>query len=151
MEPSPSLRARFGPFVRDLGSGELRGTGSVVMLQEQSFQLLRILIEHKGEIATRDEVKKRLWPKDAVIDFEQGINDCIEKLRNVLGDSCENPQYIETLARHGYRLMMAVTFEQGAAAQNAAGGNEDLALRAEERRASLDQSGGHGLSSERTD
>jgi serine/threonine protein kinase/DNA-binding winged helix-turn-helix (wHTH) protein len=121
------------------------------MLQEQSLQLLRILIEHKGEIATRDEIKKRLWPKDAVMDFEQGINDCIEKLRNVFGDSGENPQYIETLARHGYRLMMAVTFELGAAEQNAAGGNEDLALRAEERRASLDQSGGHGLSSGRTD
>ena len=124
MEPTSLSRARFGPFALDLCSGELHASGNVIPLQERPFQVLLILLEHNGEIATRDEMRKRLWPNDSVTHFEQGIRDCIEKLRDALGDSAENPRYIETSTHHGYRLMVAATFEHDPAAQNAADGKE---------------------------
>jgi len=101
-------RVRFGPFELDPRAGELCGNGERAILQEQQLRVLLILIEHAGDIATREEIKKRLWPNDTVVDFDFGINSTIRKLRRQLGDSAESPQYIETIARRGYRLMVAV-------------------------------------------
>src|SRR5246127_3159252 len=108
--PAPG-RARFGGFELDLKSGELCSIGTAdgnnnkVLLREQSFQVLRMLIERGGKIVTRDEIKAKLWPNDTVVDFDHSINTTIKTLRRALGDSADNPRYIETLARRGYRLI----------------------------------------------
>ena len=90
------MRVQFGVFELDLRSGELRKGESVVRLQEKPFRLLQILIEHNGEVATRDEIQKKLWPNDTIVDFEHGINSIIKRLRQALGDSTDKPKYIET-------------------------------------------------------
>lgn len=107
-----SGRVRFGNFELDLKSGELRPIGTTnadnrVVLREQSFQVLVMLIERKGKIVTREEIKKRLWPNDTVVDFDHSINTTIKVLRRALGDSADSPKYIGTLARRGYNLLVA--------------------------------------------
>ncbi|HET7105326.1 MAG TPA: winged helix-turn-helix domain-containing protein, partial [Candidatus Acidoferrum sp.] len=102
-------RVRFGAFELDLKSGELYPieggqSDGKVLLREQSFQVLRMLVERAGEIVTRDEIKQRLWPDDTIVDFDHSINTVIKTLRRALGDTAEDPRYIETLARRGYRL-----------------------------------------------
>jgi serine/threonine protein kinase/DNA-binding winged helix-turn-helix (wHTH) protein len=101
-------RVRFGVFELDLKAGELHHDGRTVQLQEQPFRILRMLAEHDGEIASREEIKKKLWPDDTVVEFDHSINAAIKNLRRALGDSAETPQYIETVARRGYRLMVPV-------------------------------------------
>ena len=116
MEPTvahASARVRVGSFELDLRSGELRPAGADVaaervILREQPFQVLRMLVEREGKIVTRDEIKKRLWPNDTIVDFDHSINVAIGVLRRALGDSAANPRYIETLARRGYRLLATV-------------------------------------------
>jgi serine/threonine protein kinase/DNA-binding winged helix-turn-helix (wHTH) protein len=108
----PSGRVLFGAFELDLSTGELRSIEArdpknKVILREQVFQVLRMLLERQGKIVTREEIKDRLWPNDTVVDFDHSINATIKTLRRALGDSADNPQYIETLARRGYRLMVA--------------------------------------------
>jgi eukaryotic-like serine/threonine-protein kinase len=108
-QPLPS-RVRFGAFELDLRSGELRpvetGNGiRTIVLQEQPFQILRLLIERNGEVATREEIRKNLWPNDTAVDFNHSINVAIATLRRALRDSTEEPQYIATVARRGYRLL----------------------------------------------
>ena len=103
----------MGSFELDLRSGELRPVGADVaadrvILREQPFQVLRMLVEREGKIVTRDEIKKRLWPNDTIVDFDHSINVAIGVLRRALGDSAANPRYIETLARRGYRLLATV-------------------------------------------
>jgi len=105
-------RVRVGAFELDLKSGELCPVGVYeadgrVLLREQPFQVLRMLVERAGKIVTREEIKQKLWPNDTIVDFDHSINTTIKTLRRALGDSAENPQYIETLARRGYRLMVA--------------------------------------------
>src|SRR6266581_1247935 len=108
----PSGRVRFGAFELDLSTGELRSTEkpepNKVLLREQVFQVLRMLLEREGKIVTREEIKGRLWANDTVVDFDRSINATIKTLRRTLGDSADNPRYIETLARRGYRLMPRV-------------------------------------------
>jgi TolB-like protein/DNA-binding winged helix-turn-helix (wHTH) protein len=101
-------RPRFGSFELDLRSGELLQSGVRLRLQGQPFQVLRILIEHHGEIVTRDELKRSLWPADTFVDFDDGLNTAIRKIRDALGDSSESPRYIETLPRRGYRFIGAL-------------------------------------------
>ncbi len=101
-------RVRFGKFELDLRAGELREGGRRIVLQDQPFQVLQILIESDGAIATREEIQNKLWPNNTIVEFDHGINTAIKKLRVALGDSAENPQYIETIARRGYRLMVPV-------------------------------------------
>jgi serine/threonine protein kinase/DNA-binding winged helix-turn-helix (wHTH) protein/Flp pilus assembly protein TadD len=108
MKDTLKARVRFGIFELDLKAGELREGGRKVVLQEQSLRVLRILIDHEGEIASREEIQKKLWPNDTIVEFDRGINAVINKLRKLLGDSAEEPRYIETVARRGYRLMMPV-------------------------------------------
>ena len=101
-------RVRFGKFELDLRAGELREGGRRIVLQDQPFQVLQILIECDGAIATREEIQNKLWPNNTIVEFDHGINTAIKKLRVALGDSAENPKYIETIARRGYRLMVPV-------------------------------------------
>ena len=104
---SPHL-IRFGLFEVDTRSGELRRQGSKVNLQEQPFQALVLLLERRGEVVTREELNKRLWPEDTFVDFERGLNKAINKLRAALRDDPEKPCFIETLPQHGYRFIAPV-------------------------------------------
>jgi DNA-binding winged helix-turn-helix (wHTH) protein/tetratricopeptide (TPR) repeat protein len=113
--PPPRL-IRFGIFEADLSAGELRKGGFRIRLQEQPFQLLVLLLERPGEIVTREELRSRLWPGDTFVDFEHGVNSAVARLRDALGDSADNPRYIETLPRRGYRLIVSVEGVQQAPA-----------------------------------
>jgi serine/threonine protein kinase/Flp pilus assembly protein TadD len=101
-------RARFGVFELDLKAGELHTNGQTVLLQEQPLQVLRILVVRAGELVTREEIQKNLWPNDTVVEFDHGINTAIQKLRQALGDSADKPRYIQTVARRGYRFIAPV-------------------------------------------
>jgi TolB-like protein len=96
---------RFGPFEADLRTGELRKKGFKIRLQEKPFQILAALLERPGELVTRDELHRRLWPGDTFVDFDNGLNTALTKLRESLGDSAEEPQYIETFRGRGYRFI----------------------------------------------
>ncbi|MGI9074300.1 MAG: protein kinase domain-containing protein [Bryobacteraceae bacterium] len=98
----------IGSFQLDLTAGELWDESHRIRLQEQPFQLLTILIEHPGEVVSRDYIRSQLWPNGTVVEFDHSINTAIKKLRLALGDSAEEPRYIETVARRGYRLMLPV-------------------------------------------
>ena len=106
--PLPAHTVRFGPFQLDLHAAELCHNGSKTKLPEQPFRVLVALLEHPGDVVTREELRQRLWGSNTFVDFEQGLNTAVKRLREVLGDSAEKPQYIETLPRHGYRLMVPV-------------------------------------------
>src|SRR5579864_7716592 len=103
-----SARRRFGVFEVDLRAGELRRSGLKVKLQEQPFQVLALLLENPGEIVTRDDLRNRLWPADTFVDFEHSLNAAIKRLRDALGDSADNPTFVETVARRGYRFLAPV-------------------------------------------
>src|SRR5215470_18935854 len=105
----PSCRVRFNSFEIDLRSGEVWKHGVRIRLQEQPFQVLRTLLERRGEIVTRDELKQTLWPADTFVDFDDGLNTAVKKIRDVLGDSAEQPRYIETIPRKGYRFLAELT------------------------------------------
>ena len=101
-------KMRFGAFDVDLRSGELHKHGIRLKLQDQPFQVLVILLEHAGDVVTREEFREKLWPADTFVDFDTGLNSAIKKLRDVLSDSAEEPRYIETLPRRGYRFIAHV-------------------------------------------
>jgi Tol biopolymer transport system component/DNA-binding winged helix-turn-helix (wHTH) protein len=114
----PGLRApegiRFGLFEADLVAGELRKRGRKVKLQEQPFQLLALLVQRPGQIVPREELQKALWPADTFVEFDQAVNTAIKKLRRALGDSAENPRFVETLPRRGYRFIAPIASREGA-------------------------------------
>jgi TolB-like protein/DNA-binding winged helix-turn-helix (wHTH) protein/Flp pilus assembly protein TadD len=101
-------RLRFGVFELDLRAGELRKHGLRVRLQEQPFQVLAMLLENHGEVVTREEIQKKLWPADTFVDFDHGLNKAINKIREALSDSAESPRFVETVARRGYRFVAEV-------------------------------------------
>ncbi|HUL34605.1 MAG TPA: winged helix-turn-helix domain-containing protein [Candidatus Eisenbacteria bacterium] len=105
---------RFGLYEIDLNSQELRKSGVKIKIQEQPFQILALLLERPGEIVTREEIQKRLWAGDTFVDFDLGLNSAVKKLRQALGDESDNPRFVETLYRRGYRFLAPV---QGAALQ----------------------------------
>ena len=107
MKQTQPARVRIGTFELDLRSGELRANDQKTVLQEQPLQILRMLVEREGEIVSREEIRKRLWPNDTIVEFDHSINAAIKNLRRALGDSADEPKFIETLARRGYRLMVA--------------------------------------------
>jgi DNA-binding winged helix-turn-helix (wHTH) protein len=109
MPVTPSL-VRFGVFELDLSTGELSKNGRKLRLQEQPFRLLRLLLEHPGQAVPRERLKEALWPADTYVDFDHGLNAAVAKLRLALGDSAENPRFIETLARRGYRFIAPIDF-----------------------------------------
>jgi len=120
MHTLSSARVRFGAFELDVSTGELRSIetpdpdnpdpNDKVLLREQVFQVLRMLLEREGKIVTREAIQSRLWANDAVVDFDHSINATIKTLRRALGDSADNPRYIETLARRGYRWMLPIEY-----------------------------------------
>ena len=116
----PFRRFKFGVFEADLRTGELTKLGKRVRLQEQPFQLLAMLLEKPGELVIREELRERLWPK-TIVDFDHGLNKAISKVREALGDSAENPRFIETVASRGYRFLADVAVVQGGQPQTAAG------------------------------
>jgi len=105
-EPQPSFS--FGPYQVDLSSGELRRNGSHIKIQDLPLRLLSLLAERSGQVVTRDELRKRLWPEGTFVDFEDGLNTAVKKLRDALGDDAEKPRYIETVPRRGYRFLAEV-------------------------------------------
>jgi eukaryotic-like serine/threonine-protein kinase len=106
--PAPTRRTRFGAFEVDLRAGEVYKHGIRLKLQDQPFQVLAVLLEHAGDVVTREELRQKLWPGDTFVDFDTGLNSAIKKLRDVLADSAEEPRYIETLPRRGYRFIAHV-------------------------------------------
>jgi len=96
---------RFGDFVADLYAGELRKHGIRIKVQVQPFQVLQILLAHPGQAVTREELQRQIWPARTFVDFDHGLNNAVKKLRQALGDDAENPRYIETLSKRGYRFI----------------------------------------------
>ena len=101
-------RAHFGDFELDPRAGELHKDGKGTVLQGQQLKVLLMLIEREGDIVTRDDIKKKLWPNDTIVEFEHSINAAIKKLRKALDDSADQPRHVETIPRRGYRLMVPV-------------------------------------------
>src|SRR4029077_20180471 len=101
-------RIRFGEFELDLRTRELWKNGTKSTLQEQPFQILAMLLERSGQLVTRDELTKKVWPSDTFVDFEHSLNKAVNRLREALEDSAEHPRFIETLPRRGYRLIARV-------------------------------------------
>jgi len=106
---------RFGMFEVDLAAGELRKGGARIRLQEQPFQVLAVLLERPGEVVTREDVRQRVWPADTFVDFDHSLNTAINKIRDALGDSAASPQFVETLAKRGYRFIAPVQKEESSA------------------------------------
>jgi TolB-like protein/DNA-binding winged helix-turn-helix (wHTH) protein/Tfp pilus assembly protein PilF len=105
---TPLSAVAFGPFELDAAAGELRRDGVPVRLQPQPFKVLAVLVERAGQLVTREELKKALWGEETYVDFERGLNFCINQVRVALGDSAESPVYVQTLPRRGYRFVAAV-------------------------------------------
>lgn len=119
---------RFGPFEVNTASGELSRDGHTIKIQQQPLQILLTLLSRSGEVVTREELRQQLWADNTFVDFEHGLNAAIKRLRDALGDSAENPEFIETLPRRGYRFLAAVS-----CAENK-NGSETLVQRAPLRR-----------------
>jgi len=116
MDRPPSL-ARFEGFELDVRAGELRPLdGAPVRLPEQSLRILLLLLEHPGEVVQREEIQKKLWPNDTIVEFEHSISAAMNRLRQALGDSADKPRFVETLARGGYRWMVPVEWVEGSPA-----------------------------------
>jgi cholera toxin transcriptional activator len=107
-DPQPARCYRFGTFEADAATCELRRQGVRVRLNAQPFQLLILLVERQGELLTREEICRELWPDGIFVDYEHGVNSAINRLREALGDTAGNPRFIETLARRGYRFLAPV-------------------------------------------
>jgi DNA-binding winged helix-turn-helix (wHTH) protein len=103
--PQSARILRFGVFEVDLKSRELRRSGLKIKLSAQPFDFLVLLLEHSGDVVTREELRRRLWPSDTFVDFDHGLNAAVRRLRDALGDSAHNPSFIETVARIGYRFI----------------------------------------------
>ncbi|MBV9676280.1 MAG: winged helix-turn-helix domain-containing protein [Acidobacteriaceae bacterium] len=109
----PPGRIRFGAFEVDLRAGELRKHGLPIRLQAQPFRVLELLLERSGNVVTREELKRKLWPADTFGDFDHGLNKAINKIREALNDSASHPRFVETVARRGYRFIAEVTTTDG--------------------------------------
>jgi len=107
---------RFGRFEIDTRTHELHHAGVRLRLQEQPFALLALMLDHPGELLTRDALRERLWPGGTFVDFEHGLNAAIRRLRAVLGDNAECPRFVETVPRRGYRFIAKVESENGSGA-----------------------------------
>jgi DNA-binding winged helix-turn-helix (wHTH) protein len=119
--PEPATLIVDG-FMLDLATGELESNGARTRLQGKPFQVLRMLVEQAGEVVTREQFCERLWPQGTYLEFEMGLNRAVRKLRAVLQDDADEPRYIETLPRRGYRLVAAVKSSEAEAAKPIPGG-----------------------------
>ncbi len=104
----PAQRYRFGTFEADAATGELRRQGMRVKLNAQPFQVLLMLLERPGQLLTRDEISRVLWPEGTFVDYEHGVNSAVNRIREALGDTAGSPRFVETLARRGYRFLAPV-------------------------------------------
>jgi cholera toxin transcriptional activator len=107
-DPRPVRRYRFGIFEADASTGELRRQGVRVKLNAQPFQVLCLLLERPGELLTREEISRELWPDGTFVDYEHGVNSAVNRIREALGDTASSPRFVETLARRGYRFVAPV-------------------------------------------
>jgi len=107
-DPQPGRRYRFGAFEADAATGELRRLGVLVKLNAQPFQVLLMLLERAGELVTREEISRELWPDGTFVDFEHGVNSAVNRIREALGDTASRPRFVVTLARRGYRFVAPV-------------------------------------------
>src|SRR5882757_8555811 len=107
-QPNPSFKVVFGPFEYDDTSGDLRKYGVPIRLQGKPLQILCLLVSRSGQIITRDELQRHLWEGTTFVDFEHGLNSAVNKLRQTLGDSADQPRYVETLPGRGYRFIAPV-------------------------------------------
>jgi cholera toxin transcriptional activator len=107
-EIRPVRRYRFGTFEADAATGELRRQGIRIKINAQPFQLLLLLLDSPGQVLTRDEIRRQLWPDGTFVDFDHGVNSAINRIREALGDSAGNPLFVQTLARRGYRFVAPV-------------------------------------------
>jgi len=107
-DPRPVRRYRFGAFEADAAAGELRRQGMRVRLNAQPFQVLCMLLERHGELLTRDDISRELWPDGTFVDYEHGVNSAVNRIREALGDTASSPRFVETLARRGYRFVAPV-------------------------------------------
>jgi len=114
----------FDEFELNLETAELKRNGSEVILPGQPFQVLVALLNHPGQLVTREDLKKQLWPSDTFVDFDQSLNKAVNRLREALGDSAESPHFIETLPRKGYRFIGVVTNGAGIGTATAATSNQ---------------------------
>jgi DNA-binding winged helix-turn-helix (wHTH) protein len=101
---------RFGAFEVDLRNGSLHKNGLRIRVQGKPLQILSLLVEHAGDVVTRDELRQHLWPAGTFVDFEHGLNTAIKKLREALGDDPENPRFVQTVPRQGYRFIAPAEF-----------------------------------------
>src|SRR6476469_9956345 len=102
---SPAEKIRFDVFEVDLRAGELLKEGRKIKLQEQPFRVLFLLLQRRGEVVTRGELREKLWPADTFVDFDHGLNSAVARLREALRDSAEKPRFIDTIAKRGYRFI----------------------------------------------
>jgi cholera toxin transcriptional activator len=107
-EPGRAARFRFGAFEADAATGELRRQGVRIKLNAQPFQVLVMLLERPGELLTREEISRRLWPDGTFVDYDHGVNSAVNRIREALGDTASHPRFLETLARRGYRFVAPV-------------------------------------------
>src|SRR5580698_5230305 len=107
-DPRTARRYRFGVFDADTATGELRRQGVRIKLNAQPFQVLCMLMDRPGELLTREEISRELWPEGTFVDYEHGVNSAMNRIREALGDSAGNPRFVETLARRGYRFLAPV-------------------------------------------
>src|ERR1700737_4359344 len=105
MKTTTVRTAVFGPYALDLRSGELRKFGTRVKIGEQPFQILLVLLERRGELVTREELRAKLWPNHTFVDFDHGLNSAVQRLRDCLSDSAGKPRWVETIPRRGYRFV----------------------------------------------
>ena len=137
-DTQPARRYRFGAFEADAATGELRRQGIRIKLNAQPFQVLLLLLERPGELLTREEISRELWPDGTFVDYEHGVNSAVNRIREALGDKASNPRFVVTLARRGYRFVAPVeridlNEEQSAAA------SEPAAALVEERAAEQEE------------
>src|SRR5215469_13960948 len=109
-QPSPHQFARFGSFEVDFRERKLTKGGIRIRLQEQPFRILALLLEHPGQLVTREEIRSQVWPQDLFVDFDAALNTAVGKLRAALNDSADNPRFLETVPRHGYRFVAPVVW-----------------------------------------
>src|ERR1700733_11303507 len=107
-DPRQARRYRFGVFEADAATGELRKQGIRVKVNVQPFQVLLMLLERPGELLTREEISRELWPDGTFVDYEHGVNSAMNRIREALGDTANSPRFVEALARRGYRFVAPV-------------------------------------------
>ena len=137
-QPHASRTLRFDDFELDVRAGQLRRRGIRLRLSGQPLQVLGILLERAGDVMTREELQSQIWPADTFVDFDHGLHNAIARIREVLGDSAENPRYIETLPRRGYRYIGPVEDAQAppASIENVEDAGKVVSFPAPEKRAS---------------